>query len=372
MRFIIQDEGYIHDFNNTLNNYYKVLVGSRCSIKQNGDIICTYMMQSKKGINDFKPVLSESSDGGKTWVYKGDIWSDPEHKKSIFCSISLQRKDYFILYGTITPIDYIGEPFWNVETNGLKQNQLFYAKLIINEQGFICEDPQTVPVPIICSMEAPGAMCITNKNRWIAPFAPYNTFDPNVYVERNRIVNVISDDEGKTWRYNDMIRFPDKDMAGAEAWVIQLTSGVLLGVCWNYSLQDGTDYPNQYTLSFDEGESWIKPKNTGITGQACAVTPLPNGKALFVYNQRKKDPVGIGLAYINPNQTSFGIEHNEVIWQAEKPTGDNFHTDYSEWTDFSFGEPSITALSERSFLVSFWSTQPGKTGIRYIKLLLDD
>ena len=101
----------------------------------------------------------------------------------------------------------------------------------------------SIPMPIPGSAEAPGPLTVTSRGRWIACYAPYNTFDPSVVVDRNQIVAVFSDDEGRTWRHTSMLRFADPDAGGAEAWVVELSDGRLVGTCWSMSLATGVDTP---------------------------------------------------------------------------------------------------------------------------------
>ena len=70
-------------------------------------------------------------------------------------------------------------------------------------------------------------MC-ESTGHWLACFAPYNTFDPEVIVDRQQIVAIISEDEGKTWEHTAMLRFPEEHSGGAEAWIIELDDGRVL------------------------------------------------------------------------------------------------------------------------------------------------
>ncbi len=44
-----------------------VAVGPRCAVTDEGDLLCTFMTQSKLGVNDFVPMQSVSRDNGVTW-----------------------------------------------------------------------------------------------------------------------------------------------------------------------------------------------------------------------------------------------------------------------------------------------------------------
>ena len=211
-------------------------------------------------------------------------------------------------------------------------------------------------------------MCIARNGDWHACYAPYNTFDPRLVVDRNQVMLLSSSDQGGTWRHTAMMRFSRTYATGAEAWVIELTDRRLLGTCWNLNQQDGSDFPNAYALSADGGRRWTPVRSTGIMGQSTALAPLPDGRALFVYNQRKHGKIGVWLAAVKPTADDFGIETNEVVWHAATPNVSGADTAHSNWTDYSFGEPSVTCLPDGELLVSLWCMQPSGAGIRYVKL----
>ncbi|MBI4024800.1 MAG: exo-alpha-sialidase [Verrucomicrobia bacterium] len=364
MQFKKLSEGFVSQ--RQPNTPTAVAAGSRCALAPGGEIVCTYMVQSKLGINDFKPMLSRSADGGKTWRDQGLIWPRLAEQWAIFGSISRSPSGDLFFFGARTVINQPGETFWSDATQGMKQNELFWAKS--TDGGVTWTDPVEIPMPIPGSAEAPGAMCITRSGRWIGCYAPYNTFDPKVTVDRNQIVAVRSDDRGKTWKHNPMIRFPDLHSTGAEAWLIQLSDGRLLGTTWHLNQKDHSDHPNAFAISSDEGTTWTPMRSTGIMGQSTALAALPDGKALFLYNQRKHAKPGIWLAVVKPTETDFGVEANEIVWQAETRTQSGTTGEHSQWQDFSFGEPSVTILPDRTLLVTLWCVQPSGQGIRYAKL----
>jgi hypothetical protein len=208
--------------------------------------------------------------------------------------------------------------------------------------------------------------------RWPRPAR----FDRNLVVDRNQVVIVFSDDQGTTWKHASMLRFDDPHSGGAEAWVIGLSDGRLLGTCWHIhfgepgcvSAPSSGDRPNAYALSHDGGVTWKPMRSTGIQGQSTALTSLPDQRALFIYNQRKHGEVGVWLARVRPTDNDFGIEANEIIWKAETRTQTGTSGEHTQWEDFSFGEPSITPLPDGTLLVTLWCIQPAGRGIRFVKL----
>ena len=65
-----------------------VAAGSRCALTPDGELVCTYMVQSALGVNDFVPTVSRSSDLGKTWTEQGPIWPHLKDRMSDFVSVS--------------------------------------------------------------------------------------------------------------------------------------------------------------------------------------------------------------------------------------------------------------------------------------------
>jgi hypothetical protein len=223
-------------------------------------------------------------------------------------------------------------------------------------------------MPIQGAAEAPGPLCVTRAGRWLVCYAPYNTFDPAVEVDRNQIVLLTSDDEGASWHHRSSIRFTEQNSGGAEAWVIELADGKLLGTCWHVAFTVGHEFPNPFSFSVDGGNTWSAPQSTGIMGQSTALAALSDGRALFVYNQRKRGEPGVWLAVAAPDESGFGVETNQIVWRAEQATQHDSSAEHLNWDDFAFGEPSVTVLADGTLMVVLWCIQPPGQGIRYVKL----
>lgn len=339
-------------------------MGPRCAITDDGDIVCVFMLQSKLGVNDFVPMRARSKDNGRTWTFQGAVWPHLSATDSIFCSLSRSPAGQLFLFGTRTRIGTPGEPNWQNDNHGLKENTLIWAQS--DDGGFTWTEPRHIPVAVDGAAESTGPIGVDRHGRWHASFAPYHTFDTGLPVVRNRIVAVRSADEGQTWTHRDMMSFTDPESGGAESWIVPLPDGSLLGTCWHFSYRTGNDYPNQYALSTDGGETWSPHRSTGIRGQSTALTALPDGRAAFLYNFRKTQEPGIGLAIVKPSADSFGIVSNGLIWRADTMTqsGADVST-HDQFTDYAFGEPSAAVLPDGSLFVVYWCVQPAGSGIAF-------
>lgn len=367
MKFTAIQEGYVSK--REPGSATAVAAGPRSVVTSGGHLLCSFLVQSKLGVNDFLPVLSRSHDGGVTWEEAQPVWPHLAERWSIFCSISRAPDGELFLYGIRIPIDRPGESFWSEATQGIKANELIWARS--DDEGRSWTEPREIPMPIAGSAEAPGAMCVTRSGRWLACYAPYHTFDPQVRVDRNQVVLLASDDEGQSWRHTSMLRFAEEDSGGAEAWVVELADGRLLGTAWQVSYTEGVEFPTPYSLSRDGGATWTPAASTGIHGQSTALAPLPDGRALLVYNQRKHGEPGVWLAVARPTESGFGVEANQIVWRAEQTTQHGTSAEHVEWEDFAFGEPSVTVLPGGELLVTLWCVQPSGHGIRYVKLRME-
>jgi hypothetical protein len=361
MKLISMSEGFVSE-----QKAGVVAVSSRCAVTREGHVLCCFMVQSALGINDFVPTLAESRDGGITWSERGPVWPELAGVSSLFMGLSRSPTGELFLYGTRTPIDAPGESFWSEASGGLKQNDLVWARS--SDSGRSWSRPAVIPMPQAGAAEAPGPMCITRHGRWVVCYAPYPTFDPDVQVDRGHLVLLYSDDEGASWRHTSMIRFAEPESGGAEAWVVELADGRLLGTCWHLSLTDAREFQNPCAISADAGATWQPPVSTGILGQSTALAPLDEGGALLVYNQRKHGDIGVWLAGLRLSGAEVGVEWNQPVWRAELATQTASSGQHDDWCDFAFGEPSVAVVPDGSLLVTLWCLQPSGRGIRYVKL----
>jgi hypothetical protein len=365
MRFVTLREGFVTE-RSADPGPGAVAAGPRTVVLPNGEVLCSCMLTSKLTTNDFVTMLYRSADGGVTWAEQGPLWPDWKDRWSSFVSVSRDAAGSVYAFGSRCPIDTPGETFWSDATQGIKPNELIWTRS--TDGGRTWTERAVVPMPIPGAAEAPGPLCVTRGGRWLGPYSPYNTFDPNVAVDRNQVVVVASDDRGQTWWHASMLRFDDRASTAAEAWVVELADGRLLGTGWHLNQRDGSDYPNAYALSHDGGSTWTPTRSTGIRGQSTALAALPDGRGLFLYNQRKHGEVGVWLAVVRPSETDFGVEANEIVWRAETPTRRGTSGEHSAWEDFSFGEPSVSVLPNDTLLVTLWCIQPSGRGIRYVHL----
>ncbi|MCE9589295.1 MAG: glycoside hydrolase [Planctomycetes bacterium] len=347
-----------------------VCSGPRVAVTRGGVLLCSYMRQSKLAINDFVPYLASSRDGGATWDAGAPIWPQWRGRWSVFANLSATPAGELAMYGSRTAIVTPGESFWSDATAGLMQNELTWA--ISGDEGRTWPTPSAAKLPIPGSAEAPGPLCVTRAGRWVGPYSPYNTFDPAVKVDRGQVVVVLSDDKGKTWHHRSMLRFAEAESGGAEAWVVELADGRLLGTSWHTNLSTAAnkaEYTNKFALSHDGGETWTPTRSTGVMGHTTALTPLPDGRVIFTVVKRSPaSDIGIWMAVCKPTDADLGIQSMERVWSAQSASTRGESKRHEEWTSYNFGEPSAAVLKDGTVVLALWYGEKEHAGVRCVRL----
>ena len=342
----------------------KVACGPRTAICKDGTIVCSYMVQTKISQNDLVPMVAYSTDG-ENWGDSKPVWPDLIGKKSPFVAVRNTPDGRVSVAGMAFDIEGEGEMFWSNEANGMKENKLCWC---ISPDGKSFDNPEFMDLPYYASAEQPGGMLVKKDGEIIMIYAPYDTIKKKEKVVTNNLIKVTSKDSGNTFEPG-IICSVDGQINFAESWIVELGSGALLVSSW---LLDGKKTPDIYLISNDGGKSFAGPIDMEIGGQTTALTPYGDDKVLVAYNQRATGTIGVWLALGAPDSSSFTLIANEPVWKAEVKTRSNTSEDFDNWTDYAFGEPHVSVLEDGSLLVVFWCQQPDETGIKYVKLVIED
>jgi len=341
----------------------ELAINPRAAVLPHGGIVCSFMLQSGFGINDFKPQLAFSHDGGRSWTEPRLIWPHLVDKLSCIGQVStIPGTNSLLFYGVAFPVEIPGEIYWRDDILGLKQNSLMWARS--DDGGQTWSEPHLVALPHPGSAEAQGPICVTKDGTWLASYAPYRNWDPAAEFELNCLMQLRSEDEGKSWSFSRIMTFAEHDSGAAESWIAEC-GGVLLASCWHTNLAEtGGDFSNKVAVSVNGGRSWSGPLDTGIQGQSTALLTLDARRVLLVYNQRKLGEPGIRAAVLDPHDGGVEIIADEMLWAAKTATRSNSSGDHADWTDFAFGEPALIRLDQFRFLLVFWE-KGGQNGISF-------
>ena len=334
--------------------------GPRTAVLPDGNLICTFMVNSTGGANDFVPMVSYSKDG-VNWSESRPVWPELEGKKSFFASVRPTRDGRVSIAGQIFDIDYPGEAFWSDEIGGMKENQVAFS---LSDDGYTFPLPTCVDLPYYASAEQAGGMLVDEDGTLTMIYSPYPTIEQNGEADTCCMVKLTSRDGGKTFDGQKFAVVPAPSLY-AESWITRLSDGKLFVSTWQTASEDS----NQYLYSKDNGETFKGPFAQPFRGQSTGISPWKDGSVLIAYNQRKQSPVGVWLAMEYPDDDGVNMVENEVVWQAQTTTKNGGDGDFTNWTDFSFGEPHVTVLPDDTLLVTLWYQQDDKKGIRFVHLI---
>lgn len=335
--------------------------GSRLAKLPDGSLICVFSVNSGSGRNDFMPMASYSADGS-VWSEARPVWPELEASKSIFASVRNTADGRISLAGKVWDIAFPGEFWWSNEVGGMKENQLVFS---ISDDGESFPAPTFVDLPYYGGAEQPGGMQVDADGTMHMVYAPYKTIEQREEVDINTMVYLCSRDGGKTFTAAKFGQV-EGPCQYAESWIARLTNGTMMVSTWQTASTEASD---QYFLSFDDGKTFTAPMALPFRGQSTSICPWNDGTVLVAYNQRKESPVGVWLALGKPDAEGFHMLENQPIWQAAATTRHGTSGDFSEWTDFSFGEPHAIALDDKTILACLWFEQGGTRGIKYVRLV---
>lgn len=335
--------------------------GPRYVVLADGSLACTFMLNSKSGGNDFVPMIAYSADGA-VWTEAKPVWPELEGKKSVFVSLRGAGDGQVCLAGKAWDTAYPGEPFWSDEAAGMKENKLVFS---ISSDGHSFPLPTEVDVPFYSSAEQPGGMLAENGGKLTMIYSPYPTIEKKEEADTGCMGILRSNDGGKTFSAAKFAQVEGPCQYG-EAWITRLTDGRLFVSTWQTAVPEKS---TQYLLSEDDGATFAGPFTQPFRGQSTGIAPWKDDSVLIAYNQRKEGTIGVWLAMEKFNGTDVEVLENEPVWAAEIATKSGTSGDFSQWTDFAFGEPSVTVLPDDSLLVTLWYRQNGVNGIRYVRLV---
>ena len=333
--------------------------GPRCAKLADGSLACVFMLNSAGGANDFVPMIAYSADGA-VWSEAKPVWPELIGKKSVFVSLRSAGDGKVCLAGKAWDIAYPDEPFWSDEAAGMKENKLVYSI----SDGYDFPLPTEVDVPFYGSAEQPGGMLAEDGGKITMIYSPYPTIEKKETADVNCMGILRSADGGKTFSAAKFAQVEGPCQYG-ESWITRLKDGKLFVSTWQTAIPEKS---TQYLVSQDDGETFAGPFVQPFRGQSTGIAACDEG-VLIAYNQRKEGTIGVWLALEKVTGTQVQVLENEPVWAAEVATKSGTSGDFSQWTDFAFGEPSVTVLGDGSLFVTLWYRQHGVNGVRYVRLV---
>jgi len=114
----------------------------------------TYVTSTKMASNDTVPMIVRSRDGGLTWGKPTVIWPHLQGKWDMYGSVSRSPAGELYFYGAMTPMGQPGETVHQAKNEGMKANEIFWAKS--PDSGRTWTEPTRIPLPIPARRRRPA------------------------------------------------------------------------------------------------------------------------------------------------------------------------------------------------------------------------
>ncbi|MDZ4697756.1 MAG: sialidase family protein [Deltaproteobacteria bacterium] len=228
----------------------------------------------------------------------------------------------------------------------------------------------TTPTNIAPPLDGPAfEMCspitLLATRRWLLPTSTWRGWDGALH-NGNQMCAFISKDAGATWpRCVTVMRDPKDCVRYWESKIHRRPDRSLLAVAWAHDESTGADLANQFSLSFDEGETWSAPASTGLQGQTLTSTVLPDGSVLSAYRRLDRQGLWLNLARIDADRWVNLAE--QPLWGHESIVTDTTGTLARRFQTLKFGAPSVTRLGNGQVFVAFWCYEDNVSIIRWFK-----
>ena len=192
---------------------------------------------------------------------------------------------------------------------------------------------------------------------------------PAATIEHGRlgehVLVAISDDGGATWP-RTALAFDDPDdvLGYLEQKLTLLGDGKVLATAWTVTLDGLVDQPNSYSLSFDDGETWTRPRSMGTNGQTLSTVHLGDDRFLLLYNRRYGEQGIVAAVARLQRQRLDGddwlvVDETLLYDPGSRRQGRQRPDGVSEMLDFEFGFPTATLRRDGTIMATYWSVEDG-------------
>lgn len=304
--------------------------------------------------------LSRSHDGGRTFTKPEKMFvKSPDYAVfSDTCKVTRLQDGRLAALGYAFDRTNPDLPIGNPETGGLLENIIFIS--FSEDNGRTWSQWQILDCSWGRHVEVSAPLTVLKSGAWVTPITGFSAWDgTKTGPTCGRILR--SDDGGQNWSDDTICMvFKDPDITCYEQRLCQLDSGAVVVIGWNENTRTGERLKNHYTISYDDGRTFSKPRSTGICGQASSLCALSDEKLLALHAVRRDTQhPGIYGYIVDLSRGAWVIEEELLLWEPGMPMVQN--TRMAEIFSFlKFGQPSAIKLSDGNILMCHWCDEQGQ------------
>lgn len=332
----------------------------------NGEMLATFTLGEAFEAVNLHTYKARSKDSGRTWSLEGRLFEGASGSLMSDSSRIAALPDGEVV-GFIVRHDRSGHPdegLTSTETLGFVPTELLQTRS--SDGGHSWTRPERLEPPLVGpSFELCSPITPVAGGKWLLPTSTWRGWDGDC-PNGMKTIAFVSYDQGQTWpEYVDILQVPS--VIFWESKIVTLADGRLLAAAWGYDESTGTDTPNQYTISTDNGQTWSAPQSTGLLGQTLTPFALKDGRILCVY--RRVDRPGLWANLSRLEGTHWVNEAETPLWG----TGVSGLTTHSEnmsqnFQVLRFGAPCINRTPEGHIFVAFWAVEDCVSNIRWFRI----
>ena len=337
-----------------------------------GDLLALFTIGEAFESVDLTTYVARSNDLGETWKLQGPLYdkSIDTLPTSDFLKPQVLRDGRLIALGYRFHRLHPGQPLAIKETDGVLPGDDVVS--FSTDAGHTWSVPRVIPHRTPEFVEIPSR-CLQLRSGDIVATGGLFKLPDGANPSGQFGVLWRSRDNGETW--DDSVRFfesPSPTIAAYESHICEMQEGRLIAICWAIDVFSGKRYPNQVTVSHDNGYTWSPPIDTGHMGEAANLMSLGDDRLMSVHCHRGKD-VGLYVRVIDFSKDQWRVVEEKLIWgqsmRQQARDGQRFHE--AVWA-IRFGQASLLPLSNGDILVTHWAIIDGQGKILTHRLRLQD
>ncbi len=288
---------------------------------------------------------------------------DPDGRRTAYsCYVSeLSPGEFIALYGIMEPEGR--STVFDEKTYGMCRTTLRISRS--HDGGKTWEAPEDLAYQTPDIM-IPSRIFHTRDGIWGFHAEMHNHWEQD-YVEPVQARFVYSADGGRSFDRASFIPHPADFLAG-DARPTADAEGNLMSFFWGFDLRTMKDLAIYRSFSRDGGLSWSPVEPIELKKQITSPFLLENGACMCIYQERFSDRPGLYAALSMDGGRTWDEEHALGIFvKGSAPRSENAF-DSGNDEAYTFGYSTLTRLSPRSALVTFWHANGGATAVSVCRL----
>lgn len=334
------------------------------------ELIATFDIGEAVESLDYKTVLSRSTDEGKTWNVEGSILREPR-ARTTHSIRACRLKDGLLagFGGTYHRLD-IEMGVLNRQTFGFVPMDLFIVRS--SDEGRSWSSPEFIAPPLASpAWEICHSIVELRNGRWLAPTSTWRGWNGENPTGEQTLA-FISDDQGRHWpTYGRIFDGRNDNRTHLEVSVVELADGRILAVAWVRDVESGTNFPTEYCISYDQGESFGPPALTGFDAQTCKLLALRETPRIICAYRRNDQP-GLWATVAEVNDGTWSNLTEAPLWQGADSGMTGCATESDKLSALKFGYPNLKQLPCGDILILFWCQEDCITNIRWIRVRISE